>query len=51
MLGNKGATSNQRLDSDEAKLRNGEISVRGFVKAIAKSLIYKDLYFHAVSPQ
>ena len=51
VLGNKGATSNQRLDSDEAKLRNGEISVRGFVKAIAKSLIYKDMYFHAVSPQ
>lgn len=51
VFGNKGVTSNQRLSSDEALLRNGEICVREFVNAIAKSSLYKDLYFYSVSPQ
>ena len=35
----------------EARLMNGEITVRDFVKWFAKSEFYKDNYFHSVAPQ
>ena len=51
MFGNQQPTNNQRQDSLEAKLKNGELTIRGFVNALAKSSFYKDRYFHSVSPQ
>ena len=51
VFGNLNPTSNQRLNSLEAKLKNGELNVREFVNGLAKSSFYKDRYFHAVSPQ
>ena len=51
ILGNLNPTSNQRQDSLEAKLKNGELNIREFVNALAKSTFYKDHYFHNVSPQ
>ena len=35
----------------EARLMNGEITVRDFVNGLAKSPFYKDNYFHSVAPQ
>ena len=51
VFGNLNPTSNQRQDSLEARLKNGELNVREFVNALAKSSLYKERYFHAVSPQ
>ena len=51
VFGNRQPTNNQRQDSLEAKLKNGELTVRGFVNGLAKSSFYKDSYFHSVSPQ
>jgi len=38
-----------RLDSAEALLRNGDITVRGFVRAVAQSEQYQSLFFHGSS--
>ena len=51
VLGNLPPTDNQRETSLEARLLNGEITVRDFVNGLAKSDFYKDNYFHAVGPQ
>ena len=51
VFGNKNPTLNQRCDSLEARLLNGEICVRDFVAGLATSQFYKDQYFHNVSPQ
>jgi len=51
VFGNLPPTDNQRCTSLEARLLNGEISVRDFVNGLAKSDFYKDNYFHAVGPQ
>ena len=45
VLGNPHVLESDRQISAESKLRNGEISVRGFVRAVAKSDLYKSLYF------
>ncbi len=51
VFGNLPPTDNQRCTSLEARLLNGEITVRDFVNGLAKSDFYKDNYFHAVGPQ
>ncbi|MGC1305976.1 MAG: phycobilisome rod-core linker polypeptide [Phormidesmis sp.] len=49
VLGNHHVMESQRLESAESLLRNGDISVRGFVRAIAKSDLYQSLFFEASS--
>ena len=44
-LGNVHILDNNRLASAEAMLRNGDITVRGFVRAIAQSELYSSLFF------
>ena len=45
VLGNEYVMDNQRLTSAEALLRNGSITVRDFVRAVAKSSLYQNLFF------
>ncbi|MEM9008496.1 MAG: phycobilisome rod-core linker polypeptide [Cyanobacteria bacterium P01_F01_bin.86] len=45
VLGNVHIMDNQRLDSAEALLRNGSITVKGFVRAVAQSDLYRSLFF------
>ncbi len=49
VLGNHYVMESQRLDSAESLLRNGDISVRGFVRAVAKSDLYRSLFFESRS--
>ncbi|MEL6469306.1 MAG: phycobilisome rod-core linker polypeptide [Cyanobacteria bacterium J06623_4] len=49
VLGNHHIMESQRLDSAESLLRNGDISVRGFVRAVAKSDLYRSLFFESSS--
>ena len=51
VYGNLPPTENERCTSLEARLMNGEITVRDFVNGLAKSPFYKDNYFHSVAPQ
>ncbi|NEP63497.1 MAG: photosystem I reaction center subunit XII [Symploca sp. SIO2G7] len=50
VLGNAHVLDSQRLTSAESMLRNGEITVRGFVRAVATSDIYKARCFDNSSP-
>ncbi len=50
VLGNDHLMSRERLLSAESLLRNGSISVKDFVKAIALSELYRDKFFHS-NPQ
>jgi len=50
VLGNVHVMSSDRLDSAEAMLRNGSITVRGFVRAVAQSSLYASLFFEGTSP-
>jgi phycoerythrin-associated linker protein len=50
VLGNAHIMESQRLTSAESMLRNGDISVRGFVRAIAQSDLYRSLFFDTSSP-
>ena len=45
VLGNAHVLESQRLISAESMLRNGEITVRGFVRAVATSDFYKERFF------
>ena len=49
VLGNHHIMESQRLESAESLLRNGDISVRGFVRAVAKSDLYRSLFFESSS--
>ena len=49
VLGNHHVMESERLDSAESLLRNGDISVRGFVRAVAKSDLYRSLFFESSS--
>jgi len=46
LLGNDYLMKSERLNSAESLLRNGYISVREFVRAVAKSDLYKNKFFH-----
>lgn len=50
VLGNAHVLESQRLISAESMLRNGEITVRGFVRAVATSDFYKERFFNNSSP-
>ena len=50
VLGNIHLMESERLNSAESYLRNGDISVKGFVSAVAMSEIYRTLFFETSSP-
>ena len=50
VLGNAHVMESQRLISAESQLRNGDITVAGFVRAIAQSDLYQSLFFENSSP-
>ncbi|NJP11383.1 MAG: photosystem I reaction center subunit XII [Leptolyngbyaceae cyanobacterium RU_5_1] len=50
VLGNAHVLESQRLSSAESQLRNGDITVRGFVRAIAQSDLYRSRFFDTASP-
>lgn len=50
VFGNVQPMESERLESSESKLRNGEISVREFVRRLAQSDFYRSRFFDAVSP-
>ncbi len=47
VLGNAHVLSGQGLESAESFLRNGDITVRGFVRMVAQSSLYQSLFFDA----
>ena len=49
VLGNAHVLASESLAEAESKLRNGDISVRGFVLAVAKSDLYRSLFFESAS--
>jgi hypothetical protein len=49
VLGNAHVMESQRLTSAESMLRNGDLTVRGFVRAIAQSDLYRSLFFDTSS--
>lgn len=50
VFGNVQPMESERLLSAESQLRNGDISVREFVRCLALSSFYRSRYFDAVSP-
>lgn len=50
VLGNAHVLESQLLTSAESMLRNGEITVRGFVRAVATSDLYRARFFDNSSP-
>lgn len=50
VLGNQHVLDGQQLDSAESLLRNGDISVREFVRTVAQSSLYRSLFFENSSP-
>ncbi len=50
VLGNHHVMDSERLDSAESALRNGNITVRGFARAVAMSSLYRSLFFEGSSP-
>jgi phycoerythrin-associated linker protein len=50
VLGNQHILEGDSLDSAESMLRNGDINVRGFVRAVAQSELYQSLFFSSSSP-
>ncbi|MFG6103702.1 phycobilisome rod-core linker polypeptide [Leptothoe sp. EHU-05/26/07-4] len=49
VLGNQHVMETQRLTSAESLLRDGDITVRGFVRAVAQSELYRALFFESSS--
>lgn len=49
VLGNAHVMESERLTSAESYLRNGEITVKGFVRAVALSSLYRSLFFETAS--
>ena len=50
VLGNRQLMESERLTSAESYLRNGDLSIKGFVTAIAMSDLYRSLFFETSSP-
>jgi phycoerythrin-associated linker protein len=50
VLGNAHVMESQRLVNAESLLRNGDITVRDFVRAVAQSDLYRALFFEPSSP-
>lgn len=49
VLGNAYLLEDERLVSAESLLRQGQLSVRGFIRAIAQSEMYREKFFHTNS--
>ena len=49
VLGNQHVMESQRLTSAESLLRDGSITVRGFVRMVAQSDLYRSLFFESSS--
>ena len=49
VLGNAHVMGSEALAEAESMLRNGDLSVRGFVTAVAKSDLYRSLFFASAS--
>lgn len=49
VLGNQHLMEGDRLSSAESQLRNGDITVRDFVRRVAQSSLYQLLFFHSSS--
>ena len=49
VLGNQHLFDGDRLDSAESFLRNGDITVRQFVRTVAQSDLYQSLFFNSSS--
>ncbi|MEM9217584.1 MAG: phycobilisome rod-core linker polypeptide [Cyanobacteria bacterium P01_F01_bin.150] len=49
VLGNQYVMDSQRLSSSESLLRDGSITVRGFVRSVAQSDLYRSLFFDTSS--
>ncbi len=49
VLGNAHIMESQRLTSAESMLRNGDITVKEFVRAVAQSELYRALFFNTTS--
>ena len=50
VLGNAHVMESERLTSAESLFRNGDITVKGFVRAVAQSALYQTLFFENSSP-
>ena len=50
VLGNQHVMDSQRLTTGESLLRDGSITVRGFVRMVAQSELYRSLFFEPSSP-
>ena len=50
VLGNPHVMDSERLTSAESQLCNGDLSVREFVRAVAKSDFYRSRYFESCAP-
>ncbi len=50
VLGNAHLMESERLASAESLLRNGDLTVRGFVRIVAQSELYQSQFFHNCSP-
>ncbi|WP_390883137.1 phycobilisome rod-core linker polypeptide [Kovacikia minuta] len=50
VLGNAHVLDSQRLTNAESQLRNGNITVREFVRAVAQSDRYRSRFFESSSP-
>lgn len=50
VLGNAHVMESERLTSAESLFRNGDITVKGFVRAVAQSGLYQTLFFENSSP-
>ena len=50
VLGNPHVMDSERLTTAESQLCNGDLSVRGFVRAVAQSDFYSSRYFESCAP-
>ncbi|MEM9135748.1 MAG: phycobilisome rod-core linker polypeptide [Cyanobacteria bacterium P01_F01_bin.42] len=50
VLGNQYVMDSDRLSNGESLLRNGDITVRGFVRLVAHSELYRALFFESAAP-
>ena len=50
VLGNAHIMESERLTSAESSLRNGDITVRNFVRMVAQSELYQSKFFNSSSP-
>lgn len=50
VLGNAHVMESQRLTNAESQLQNGDITVKGFVRAVAQSDLYRSRFFETSSP-